>query len=119
MKYDNINRIFDCEPTLTDTQVLEFCKNGFLILEGVVDDDINQRTCDYLDGKIPAEPSYIPEGLTHEDLERIRNSHEPSTIFLEDWFVEHVVLNPQVSGGSTVTPRKKRRIASADESSSR
>ena len=98
MKYDNINRIFDCESTLTDTQVLEFCKNGFLILEGVVDDDINQRTCDYLDGKIPAEPSYVPEGLTHEDLERIRNSHEPSTIFLEDWFVEHVVLNPQVTG---------------------
>ena len=32
------------------------------------------------------------------DLERIRASHEPSTIFLEDWFIKHVLLNPQVTG---------------------
>ena len=62
MNYDATNRTFDCEPTLTDTQVLEFCRNGFLTLEGVVSDDINQRTCDYLTGKIPADPCFIPEG---------------------------------------------------------
>ncbi len=98
MKYDKVNRIFDCDPTLTDTQVLEFCRNGFLHLPGVVPDEINQRSCDYLNGKIPASPSFIPEGLTADDLERIRNSHEPSTILLEDWFVEHVLLNPQLAG---------------------
>ena len=98
MQYDKANRTFDCEPTLTDTQVLDFCKNGYIILEGVVDDETNQRTCDYLEGRLPANPSYIPKGLTTADLERIRNSHEPSTIFLEDWYIENVVLNRQIGG---------------------
>lgn len=98
MKYDEANRKFDCHPTLTDTQVLEFCRNGFLILEGVVPDRINQRTCGYLNGAIPSNPSYIPEGFTDEDLERIRNSHEPTGLILEDWFVEQVLLNPQLAG---------------------
>ena len=48
MNYDAENRTFDCEPTLTDTQVLQFCRDGFLNLEGVVPDEINQRACDYL-----------------------------------------------------------------------
>ena len=98
MKYDEANRTFDCSPTLTDTHVLEFCRNGFLIVEGAVPDEINRRTCDYLNGVIPANPSYIPEGLTNEDLERIRNSHEPNTLMLEDWFVEQILLNPQLAG---------------------
>ena len=98
MKYDRINRTFDCAPTLTDTQVLEFCRNGYLHLQGVVPDEINQRSCDYLNGKLPTNPSFIPKGLTQADLERIRNSHEPSTIMLEDWYIEHVLLNPQLAG---------------------
>ena len=98
MHYDSSRRTFDCEPTLTDTQVLQFCRDGHLEFKGAVPDEINQRTCDWLDGKIPAEPSYIPEGMTATDLERIRTTHEPSTIFLEEWFVEHVLLNPQLAG---------------------
>ena len=27
---------YDCEPTLNDEQVIEFCRRGFLMLEGVV-----------------------------------------------------------------------------------
>ena len=27
-------RLHDCDPTMTDTEVLEFCKKGFLMLEG-------------------------------------------------------------------------------------
>ena len=73
MKYDSVNRTFDCEPTLTDTQVLDFCRNGYLALEGVVDDETNQRTRDYLNGDLPANPSFMPKGLTSEDLDRIRN----------------------------------------------
>ena len=98
MRYDEANRTFDCAPTLTDTEVLEFCRNGFLILEGVVPDEINRRTCDYLNGDIPANPSFIPEGFTNEDMERIRDSHEPTTLILEDWFIEHVLTNPQLAG---------------------
>ena len=98
MYYDSCQRTFDCEPTLTDSQVLEFCREGHLLLKGVVPDEINQRTCDWLDGEIAANPSYIPDGLTAADLDRIRFTHEPSSIFLEDWFVEHVLLNPQLTG---------------------
>ena len=98
MKYDNELRTFDCDPTLNDSQVLQFCREGYLMLPGVVPDEFNRLTCDYLEGKIPANPSWIPEGMTEKDLERIRESHEPSTIFLEDWFVEHVLLNPEVTG---------------------
>ena len=57
MHYDKDQRTFDCEPTLTDSQVLQFCREGHLLLKGVVSDEINQRTCDWLDGEIPANPS--------------------------------------------------------------
>lgn len=98
IKHDRKRRTFDCEPTLTDSQVAKFCREGHLLLRGVVSDEINERTCDYLEGKIPANPSWVPQGMTQKDLERIRASHEPSTIFLEDWFVEEVLLNPVLTG---------------------
>ena len=68
---------FDCEPTLTDTQVLDFCKNGFLLLESVVPDEINSRALEYCD----ANPST-----------------EPSAILEEDWFAENVITNPAAAG---------------------
>ena len=98
MIHDKTNHTCDGEPSLTDSQVLDFCREGYLLLKGVVPDEINRRACDYLEGKIPANPSYIPDGMSEADLKRIRASHEPSTIFLEDWFVEHVLLNQQVVG---------------------
>ncbi len=69
MNYNQSTRTFTCDPTLTDSQVLEYCRNGYLLLQGVVPDEINQRTCDYLNGKIPSNPSYIPEGLSLEGVE--------------------------------------------------
>lgn len=66
-----------CRPRLTDTQVLAFCKQGFMMLEGVVPDEINRRTVSYLE-KNP--------------------SHEPTEILLEDWFVDNVILNEEAAG---------------------
>ena len=37
----------DAEPTLNDHDVLEFCKNGFFLLENVIDESINQRTMEF------------------------------------------------------------------------
>ena len=91
-------RTFDCDPTLSDDQVLEFCRTGFLLLEGVVPNEFNKMTLEYLSGVMPANPRFVPKGMTSTDLERIRASHEPSTILLEDWFHENVVLNPQLTG---------------------
>jgi hypothetical protein len=69
-----------CEPTLNDTQMLDFCKRGFLLLEGVVADDINRRTLEFDDAR-------AAEGRLHG----------PS-ILEEDWFVDGVILQPDVAG---------------------
>ncbi len=98
MHFDRDHWTFDCEPTMTDSEVLAFCRDGCLLLRGVVPDEINRRACDWLDGTIPAEPSFVPDGMTQAEMDRIRGSHEPTTIFLEDWFIEHVLLNDQVAG---------------------
>ena len=60
MSHDEANHTCDGEPTLTDSQVLDFCREGYLLLRGVVPDGINRRACDYLEGKIPGQPQLHP-----------------------------------------------------------
>lgn len=67
----------DCPPTLTDQQVLDFCRDGYLMLAGVVPDEINCRTIEFLE-KYPGP--------------------QPDEILAEDWFVEHVLKNPRAAG---------------------
>ena len=38
-----IGGIYDCEPTLNDQEVFEFCRKGYLLLEGVVENEVNRR----------------------------------------------------------------------------
>ena len=83
---------------MTDSEVLAFCRDGFILLRGVIPDEINKITCDWLDGKIEADPSFVPNGMDETEMGRIRDSHEPNTIFLEQCFLDHVLLNPQVCG---------------------
>jgi hypothetical protein len=40
---------YDCAPTLTDSQVLEFCRRGFLMLEAVVPDEINRKVVEFFE----------------------------------------------------------------------
>lgn len=70
-------RTYDCEPTLSDSEVLEFCKNGFLMLEGVVPDEVNRATAEYL---------------------KKDTFYEPVGILEKDWFVDNVLLNPRAAG---------------------
>lgn len=77
---------YDCEPTMTDTQVLDFCKKGFLMLEAVVPDEINKKTCDYCE-------LYASGGPFKEDSVRL-----PDEIFELDWFADNVILNPEAIG---------------------
>ena len=67
----------DCPPTLTDTQVLDFCQKGFVLLESVVPDEINRRVYEFLDEH--------PE-------------NDPSCILREEWFVKQVICNPEAAG---------------------
>lgn len=89
---------FDCEPTLTDSQVLEFCRAGFLIIPAAVAPDVNQQAIDYLEGRGETSPIAVPEGMTMDDLERIRSTPYHTTILLERWFLEGVLLQPQLVG---------------------
>lgn len=72
-----IGGTYDCEPTLNDQQVFEFCRKGYLVLEGVVEDEVNQRMMDFVDEH--------PE-------------HQPLELLTEDWFVDGVFKNPQAAG---------------------
>ncbi len=79
-------RTHDCDPNLTDSQVLDFCKTGYLPLEGVVPDDVNQRVVDFMDDHAP----HIEPG----DFA----NHEPNEILDEDWFIDGVICNPVAAG---------------------
>jgi hypothetical protein len=95
---DETSRTFSCAATLTDSQVLDFCRTGMLLLPGVVPTEINQLACEYLQGTLPSRPVTIPTGMAHDDLERMRGTGEPSGILLEQWFIKGVLLQPQVAG---------------------
>jgi hypothetical protein len=68
---------YDCPPTLTDEQVLDFCANGYVMIEGAVPDEINRRTVEWL--------------AEHEES-------EPTSILREPWFVDAVIKNPRAAG---------------------
>ena len=69
---------YDCEPTLNDQQVMDFCRNGFLVLPSVVSEDVNKRAIEYM--------------AAHPD------STEPVDILEEDWFDDGVIRNLQAAG---------------------
>ena len=73
-----MTRTHNCDPTMTDSQVLEFCKNGFLMFKGVVPAEINRETLAYLNERDTAA--------------------EPTSILDEDWFVENVICNSTAAG---------------------
>lgn len=98
MQYDQDAWTFDCDPTLTDSQVLEFCREGYILLPGVVSAEANDKSCAYLEGRLEPDPVWLPDGWTKADVDRVRETHEPTTIFLEEWFIQDVLLNPQLTG---------------------
>lgn len=71
---------YDCPPTLDEFGVIDFCKNGFLLFPGVVSEEINRRTIEFVETR-PGDVDY-----------------EPSHILREDWFVQSVICHPQVAG---------------------
>ena len=64
------------KPTLTDEEVLEFCKTGFLTLEGVIPDSTNHWVFEYLD----------EEGA------------DPHQLVQDERFIDEVLLHPAVAG---------------------
>jgi hypothetical protein len=72
-----MTRTFQCAPSLTDRGVIDFARQGFLMLERVVPESCNRRVKAYLDA---------------------HDSPEPSGILQEPWFIDEVILQPQVVG---------------------
>ena len=68
---------YDCEATLNDEGMIEFCKNGFMMLEAVVPSEVNLRATEFLD--------------SHPQM-------QPTEILEEKWFVDAVIKNPQAAG---------------------
>ena len=80
---------FDCEPTLTDSQVLDFTKAGYLKLEGVVPDEVSARCFAWLDEHAAElDPETNPAQRTNE----------PVGLFEQEWFVDGVLCCPAVVG---------------------
>ncbi len=69
---------YDCAPSMTDEQVWEFCRRGYLLLEAAVDDDIN-RTAE-------------------RRLNELADEHQPLYLMEEDWLVEGIFKNPAATG---------------------
>jgi hypothetical protein len=70
----------DCEPTLDDHDVLEFCRRGFLVLPAAIDRETNERTCTWLDEHVQG-----PGGGAF-GLER------------QPWFEQRMLRNPALGG---------------------
>lgn len=98
MTYDANSHTFDCTPTFNDREVLEFCKTGFLLLEGIIDEDTNTKTRAFLAGEIEPSPTRIPQGLTLADLASMAISPHPSSIIFEEWFMAGMLLNKRLIG---------------------
>lgn len=81
-------KTYDCVPTMTDTEVMEFCRRGFTVLEAVVPPEIDRRTLEFLDAFYANQPSDLPE----------RTATIPTDLFSEDWFWDNVILNSHVIG---------------------
>ena len=82
--------IYDCKPTLTDQQVIDFCKSGIMMLEAVVPDDINRRTAEFID-------RYPALQVSRDQLGE-RAVINPTEILDEEWFADNVIKNPQAAG---------------------
>ncbi len=63
-------------PTLTDEEILEFCKTGMHTLEGIIPDSTNRWVFEYLD----------------------REGADPVQLVRDDRFIEEVLLHPAVTG---------------------
>lgn len=71
-------QLHNCQPTLDDTQVIAFCRDGYLKLDSVIDNDINRKVINY--------------------IEQENTNTEPTPIMQFDWFTDGILKHPQVAG---------------------
>ena len=102
----------DIQPTLTDEEVLEFCKTGLLTLEGVIPDSTNRWVFHYLDEEgadphqLVRDERFIDEVLLHPAVAGVIRSLLGANFQLPDWMANHRLVGPEaarywhIDGGS-------------------
>ncbi len=91
-------------PTMTDSDVLDFCKKGILILPGIVDDRTNRWVYEYLDREgtkpndLVADPRFAEEVLLHPKVAGVARSLLGANFQLPDWMANHRLLGPRPAG---------------------
>ena len=96
------------KPTLTDHDVLQFCKTGFYVLEGVIPDSTNEWVYEYLDHEHPAagnpmsgigaEERFVEEGLLHPEVAGAARSLLGDNFALPDQMATHRLVEPKKIG---------------------
>ena len=74
----------DCKPTLTDRQVIKFCRLGYLELEAAVAPEVCAKIIDFFREKEP-----------RGNLDEMGDA---CALMEEDWFLQGLVLCPSVIG---------------------
>ena len=84
---------YDCAPTLTDEQVLRFTKDGVLTFPAVVPEAINRRCVEFLDA-LAERNAALGASRGHFGPSDV----DPVELLGEEWFVDGVLLCPEVAG---------------------
>ena len=95
VKYDEKSRTFDCGSSLGDNEVLDFCRNGYLIFENIISDDTNKKTLDYLKGISEVNPLYIPDNFTLDKLKmfkKIKHITISTWIFIPQTCIRYMII---------------------------
>ena len=88
------------KPTLTDEEVLEFCKTGILTLEGVIPDSTNRWVFEYLDEEgadphqLVRDERFIDEVLLHPAVAGVIRSLLGANLQLPEWMANHRLVGP-------------------------
>ena len=88
------------KPTLTDEEILDFCKTGIHTLEGVIPDSTNRWVFEYLDqegadpNRLVRDERYIDEVLLHPAVAGVVRSLLGVHFQLPEWMANHRLVGP-------------------------
>ena len=101
---DTLQTAAGVKPTLTDKDVLQFCKTGFLVLEGVIPDSTNEWVFEYLDREGAPESAlakherFIAEVFLHPKVAGVARSLLGENFALPEKLPNHRLVGPTPAG---------------------
>ena len=100
----------DVRPTLTDSQVLEFCKTGIFALEAAIPEATNSWVAEYIEREVDRDPQaitqnnllaeerFVREVLLHPEVAGVARSLLGENFQLPDWLANHRLDGPRKAG---------------------